>query len=165
MRVRFSSAAGGWFWLGAVAIGLAGCAAPDLKTAALPAVKPVAAAPQVPPAYVPAPRTGPAGSTVGAQHGGLVLEDQGVRVELVAHPAELTLYLSEAEQPLSLAGATGHITLLNGVDITDAYLSPAAEPDRLTIVGSYKIVRGTRVIVRATLADGRRLNLRFLIIL
>ncbi len=115
--------------------------------------------------HVPAPRPGPGGSTVGAKHGGLVLSDQGVAVELDAQPTYLDLYLSADDKPVDLTGATAHITLLNGVDIVDAYLDPSADKQRLTIDGEYKIRHGTRMIVRVALADGRKLNLRYLIVM
>jgi hypothetical protein len=115
--------------------------------------------------HVPAPRTGPGGSTHGARHGGLMLSEQGVDVELDAQPEQLELWLREGDKDVDLSGATGHITLLNGVDIKDAYLDPSADKQRLTIRGEYKLVHGTRVIVRVALADGRKLNLRYLIIM
>jgi hypothetical protein len=135
------------------------------STPAAAAASAPAMAASAPRYHVPAPRTGPGGTTVGARHGGLVLSDQGIAVELDAQPGALDLYLVEGDKPLDLSGATGHITLLNGVDITDAYLDPSADKQRLTIAGNYKLVHGTRVIVRVSLADGRKLNLRYLVIM
>jgi hypothetical protein len=164
----------------AVAVGMAGCAGPTAPlTVMSPASRsveplgsrneklvgnqspPAAAAP----AHIPTPRTGPGGSTFGAKHGGLVLDDQGVRIELDAQPGRLTLYLTENDGVMSTLGATGHITLLSGVNIDDAYLVPSAEHDRLTVSGNFRFVRGTQVVVRVALPDGRRLNTRFLIII
>jgi hypothetical protein len=133
-----------------------------LTTLAAEVAPAAASAPRI---HAPAPRTGPGGSTVGARHGGLVLDAEGVQVELDAQPSYLDLYLVENDKPLNMADSTGHITLLNGVDITDAYLSASADGKRLTIGGDYKLRHGTRVIVRVKLADGRRLDLRYLIIL
>jgi hypothetical protein len=115
--------------------------------------------------HVPAPRTGPGGSTMTAKHGGLVMSDKGVDIELDAQPDYLDLYLTADDKPVDLNGATGHITLLNGVDITDAYLDPSADKQRLTVSGKYKLVHGTRVIVRVTLADKRWLTQRYLIVM
>jgi hypothetical protein len=137
-------------------------ATPPAAAAAASAPGMAASAPRL---HVPAPRTGPGGSTVNARHGGLILSDQGVDVELDAQPGYLDLYLVEGDKPVNLSGATGHITLLNGVDITDAYLDPSADKQRLTIAGNYKLVHGTRVVVRVTLADGRKLNMRYLIVM
>lgn len=117
------------------------------------------------PAHVPQPRTGPGGSTYGAKHGGLVLDVEGVRIELDAQPEHLTLYLSENDRLLSAHGAKAHLTLLNGVNITDAELGPSPDGDRLTVDGDFKLVRGTRVVVRVSLPDGRRLITRFFIII
>lgn len=134
-------------------------------TAASTAASAPGMAASAPKFHVPAPRPGPGGSTVGAKHGGLVLSDQGVAVEFDAQPTYLDLYLTENDKPVDLTGATAHITLLNGVNITDAYLDPSADKDRLTINGEYKLRHGTRMIVRVTLADGRKLNLRYLVIM
>ncbi|MBK6850714.1 MAG: hypothetical protein IPG93_03655 [Burkholderiales bacterium] len=136
--------------------------APGTSAAAASAPGRAASAPKF---HVPAPRPGPGGSTVGAKHGGLVLSDQGVAVEFDAQPTYLDLYLTADDKPVDLTGATAHITLLNGVDIVDAYLDPSADKQRLTIDGEYKIRHGTRMIVRVALADGRKLNLRYLIIM
>ncbi|MFM2066158.1 MAG: hypothetical protein RLZZ584_1067 [Pseudomonadota bacterium] len=139
----------------------AGTTAADAAAAAPPAA---ASAPARVRVLQPAPRTGPGGSTYGARHGGLVLSDQGVTVELDAQPGYLDLHLTEGDKPVDLKGATGHITLLNGVEITDAYLDPSPDRQRLTISGEYKLAHGTRIIVRVALADGRKLNLRYLIV-
>jgi hypothetical protein len=148
---------------------LPGCAVKPAATAAAVAASAPAAALTAAPArtrfHDPAPRTGPGGSTHGARHGGLVLSDQGVDVELDAQPEQLDLWLREADKDVDLTGATGHITLLNGVDITDAYLDPSQDKQRLTIRGEYKLVHGTRIVVRVTLADKRRLNLRYLVVM
>jgi hypothetical protein len=115
-------------------------------------------------ALVQSPRTGPGGSTVGARHGGLVIEDQGVQIELDAQPDGMTIYLRETDRPIDARGAIAHVTVLNGVDIADADLEPSPERDRLAAAGTFRLIRGSRLIVRVTLADGRRLNARFLII-
>ncbi|MEY4752240.1 MAG: hypothetical protein RIQ60_4454 [Pseudomonadota bacterium] len=144
--------------------------APATVQAAAPSAKAAAALPAaVTQARVrfhnPAPRTGPGGSTFGARHGGLVLSDQGVDIELDAQPDQLDLWLREADKDVDLSGATGHITLLNGVDIKDAYLDPSDDKQRLTLRGEYKLMHGTRIVVRVTLADKRRLNARYLVVM
>jgi hypothetical protein len=146
----------------AIAVGMVGCAGPNAPVTVTPSAVP-ALAPA--PAHIPAPRTGPGGSTFGAKHGGLVLDDQGVRIELDAQPGHLTLYLTENDGAISTHGASGHITLLSGMNIDDAYLEPSAEHDRLTVSGNFRLMRGTQVVVRVSLPDGRRLNTRFMIII
>ncbi|MFM2120145.1 MAG: hypothetical protein RL722_1613 [Pseudomonadota bacterium] len=146
-------------WLGACSSG----------PAAAPGAGQIAAAPaSVAPAsrfHNPAPRPGPGGSTYGAKHGGLVLSENGVQVELDAQPDQIDLYLEKDGKPLDISGAKGHVTLLNGVDITDAYLDPSADKQRLTIRGSYKLMHGTRVIARVNLPGQPQLNLRYLIVM
>jgi hypothetical protein len=158
-------------------VALAACAGAPAGPAAAPVGPAAAAAPAATSAaaaasaaaklryHNPAPRTGPGGSTVGARHGGLLLSDQGVEVELDAQPDQLDLWLREGDKDVDLTGATGHITLLNGVDIKDAYLDPSADKQRLTLSGEYKLMHGTRIVVRVTLADKRRLNLRYLVVM
>lgn len=133
--------------------------------AAAPAVAAPASAAPATRFHNPAPRTGPGGSTYGAKHGGLVLSENGVQVELDAQPDQLDLYVEKDGKPLDLGGATGHITLLNGVDITDAYLDPSADKQRLTIRGSYKLVHGTRVVARVNLPGQPQFTLRYLIVM
>lgn len=141
------------------------CALPAMAADVAPAPAAASAAASAPRFHVPAPRTGPGGSTYGAKHGGLVMSEQGVTVEFDAQPTYLHLYVTENDQPVDLTGATAHITLLNGVDIVDAYLDPSADRQRLTINGEYKLRHGTRMIVRVALADGRKLTLRYLIVM
>ena len=96
-----------------------------------------------------------------AKHGGIVQESSnGVSVELVAKDGKATIYVEDHGKPVSTAGASGKLTVLNGKEKSEVPLEPAGE-NALVSKGDAKLAGGAKAIAAINLADKKAVNVRF----
>lgn len=94
------------------------------------------------------------------KHGGIVKEASDINFELVARDGKATIYVEDHGKPVSTAGASGKLTVLNGAEKTEAALEPAGD-NALVSKGEAKLVKGTKAIAAVTFADKKTVNVRF----
>jgi len=92
------------------------------------------------------------------QHGGVVQTASDLVFELVALPDGAAIYIEDHGKPMSVAGASGKLTVLNGADKSEAELKPAG--DKLEAKG-IKLARGSKVVASVTTADKKTVSVRF----
>ncbi|HCY63671.1 MAG TPA: hypothetical protein DHV59_12760 [Oxalobacteraceae bacterium] len=95
-----------------------------------------------------------------SKHGGIVQSASDLGFELVNKDGKATLYVEDHGKPVSTAGATGKLTVLNGAEKTEVALEPAGE-NTLVTKDEAKLVKGTKAIAAVTLADKKTVNVRF----
>jgi hypothetical protein len=95
------------------------------------------------------------------KHGGIVAEGKAFDVEFVGKADTLALYLSDHGKPMQIKGATAKVTMLNGIDKTEAELKPSADGDKLEVKGTFKIEKGTKIISVITLSGKSPATSRF----
>lgn len=95
-----------------------------------------------------------------AQYGGVVAEAGAFQGELVGGPKGPTLYITEHGQPVSTAGATAKLVVLQGAQRSELALSPAGE-NRFSSATVAPLPAGSKVVATVTLKDGRSGALRF----
>jgi hypothetical protein len=93
------------------------------------------------------------------RHGGIVVETRALDFEIVAAPEVIRVYVGDHGKPVSLQGASGKVTLLNGSEKTEAPLAVAG--DRFEARGPFKVARGTKGIATVTLAGRPAATARF----
>lgn len=92
------------------------------------------------------------------QHGGVVQTASDLVFELVALPDGAAIYIEDHGKPMSTAGASGKLTVLNGADKAEAELKPAG--DKLEAKG-IKLASGSKVVASVTTADKKTVSVRF----
>jgi len=92
------------------------------------------------------------------QHGGVVQTASDLVFELVTLPDGAAIYIEDHGKPMSAAGASGKLTVLNGADKSEAELKPAG--DKLEAKG-IKLASGSKVVASVTTADKKTVNVRF----
>jgi hypothetical protein len=85
------------------------------------------------------------------KYGGLVQEVSEVQYELVVKPDIIAIYVEDHGKKVDTKGASAKVSLLNGVDKSEATLAPAGE-NKLEAKGSFNVKSGTKVTAVVTLA-------------
>ena len=93
------------------------------------------------------------------RHGGILVETRALDFEVVAKPDVIRVYLDQHGKAVTLEGAKGKLTLLNGNEKTEADLVPAG--DHLQASGSFQVGKGTKGIASVTLAGKPAASARF----
>jgi hypothetical protein len=98
-----------------------------------------------------------------AKHGGIMQESSsGISLELVNKDGKATIYVEDHGKPLSTAGASGKMTVLNGSEKIEVALEPAGE-NTLVSKGDAKLGASAKAIAAITFADKKTVNVRFAI--
>ena len=92
------------------------------------------------------------------KHGGVVQTANDMSFELVAQPDGAAIYIEDHEKAVSVAGASGKITVLSGADKAEAELKPAG--DKLEAKG-IKLAAGSKVVSSVITADKKTISVRF----
>ena len=92
------------------------------------------------------------------KHGGVVQKANDVTYELVPHAEGAAVHISDHGKTVSVAGASGKLTMLSGADKSEAELKPAG--DKLEAKG-FKLAPGSKVVASVTTADKKTVNVRF----
>ena len=92
------------------------------------------------------------------KHGGVVQTANDMSFELVAQPDGAAIYIEDHEKAVSVAGASGKITVLSGADKAEAELKPAG--DKLEAKG-IKLAAGSKVVASVITADKKTISVRF----
>lgn len=92
-------------------------------------------------------------------HGGLVVEVKDMDYELVAKSDMLQLHLRDHGKPVDIAKASAKVTLLNGTDKQEIELKPLNS--QLEANGSFKVAKGTKILVLVTLPGKPAATVRF----
>ena len=95
-----------------------------------------------------------------AKYGGVVQKANDITYELVAHADGAAIHIDDHGKPVSVAGATGKLTVLSGADKSEAELKPAG--DKLEAKG-IKLAPGSKVVASVTTADKKTVSVRFTI--
>jgi hypothetical protein len=91
--------------------------------------------------------------------GGVVVESKVGDLEIVAKPESIQIHISDHGKAVKLDGAKAKVTLLNGVEKTEADLVTVG--DKLEAKGAYKVAKGTKGIAVVTLAGKPPITARF----
>ena len=62
-----------------------------------------------------------------AKHGGVVQKANDITYELVAHADGAAIHIDDHGKPVSVAGASGKLTILSGANKSEAELKPAGD--------------------------------------
>ena len=92
------------------------------------------------------------------KHGGIVQTANDMSFELVAQADSVAIYIEDHEKAVSVAGASGKLTVLSGGDKAEAELKPAG--DKLEAKG-IKLAPGSKVVASVTSADKKTVSVRF----
>jgi hypothetical protein len=107
-----------------------------------------------------APTTHAHGAGAGQpKHGGIVQSAGDLGFELVARPDGATLYLDDHDKPLVLQGASGRLTVLDGVQKSEAGLTAAGD-NRLEARGVI-LAPGSKAVAVVTLPGRKVVTVRF----
>ena len=93
--------------------------------------------------------------------GGVVVETKAGDMEIVAKPDNLRIYFNDHGKPVKFEGAKAKVTLLNGLEKSEAELTPAG--DKMEAKGTFKVAKGTKGIAVVTLAGKAPVTARFAI--
>ena len=85
------------------------------------------------------------------KYGGQVQEVSEVQYEVVVKPDNIAIYVEDHGKKVDTKGATAKVSLLNGVDKSEATLTPAGD-NKLEAKGSFNVKSGTKVTAVVTLA-------------
>ena len=85
------------------------------------------------------------------KHGGQVQEVSEIQYEVVVKPDNVAIYVEDHGKKVDTKGATAKVSLLNGVDKSEATLAPAGG-NKLEAKGSFNVKSGTKVTAVVTLA-------------
>ena len=91
--------------------------------------------------------------------GGVVVQSKAGDLEIVAKPESIQIHISDHGKAVKLDGAKAKVTLLNGVEKSEADLVTVG--DRLEAKGAYKVAKGTKGIAVVTLAGKPPITARF----
>lgn len=92
------------------------------------------------------------------KRGGVVQSANHLDFELVWHADGASIYIDDHGKPVSVAGATGKLTVLNGADKSETELMPAG--DKLEAKG-IKLPSGSKVVASVTTAEKKTMSVRF----
>lgn len=92
------------------------------------------------------------------KHGGIIQTANDMSFELVAQADGAAIYIEDHEKAVSVAGAGGKITVLNGADKAEVELKPAG--DKLEAKG-IKLAAGSKVVASVITADKKTISVRF----
>ena len=95
-----------------------------------------------------------------AKHGGVVQKANDITYELVAHADGAAIHIDDHGKPVSVAGASGKLTVLSGADKSEAELKPAG--DKLEAKG-IKLPPGSKAVASVVTADNKTITVRFAI--
>ena len=95
-----------------------------------------------------------------AKYGGVVQKANDITYELVAHADGAAIHIDDHGKPVSVVGANGKLTVLNGADKSEAELKPAG--DKLEAKG-IKLAPGSKVVAAVTTADKKTVSVRFIV--
>ena len=90
---------------------------------------------------------------------GVVVESKVGDLEIVAKPESIQIHISDHGKAVKLEGAKAKVTLLNGVEKSEADLVTVG--DKLEAKGAYKVAKGTKGIAVVTLAGKPPITARF----
>lgn len=85
------------------------------------------------------------------KYGGIVQEVSEVQYEVVVKPDNIAIYVEDHGKKVDTKGATAKVSLLNGVDKSEATLAPTGD-NKLETKGSFNVKSGTKVTAVVTLA-------------
>lgn len=94
------------------------------------------------------------------RHGGIVQTANDLSFELVSKDGKATIYIEDHGKPVSTAGTSAKLTVLNGTEKAEVVLEPAGD-NKLVSKGETKLVKGTKAIAALTFADKKTVNVRF----
>ena len=83
--------------------------------------------------------------------GGQVQEVSEIQYEVVVKPDNIAIYVEDHGKKVDTKGASAKVSLLNGVEKSEATLAPAGE-NKLEAKGSFNVKSGTKVTAVVTLA-------------
>ena len=84
------------------------------------------------------------------KYGGQVQEVSEIQYEIVVKPDNIAIYVEDHGKKVDTKGATAKVSLLNGVDKTEATLAPAGN-NKLEAKGGFNVKSGTKVTAVVTL--------------
>ena len=99
-----------------------------------------------------------ADSAAKPKRGGVVQSANHMDFELVAHADGAAIHIDDHGKPVSVAGASGKLTVLSGADKSEAELKPAG--DKLEAKG-IKLPPGSKVVASVTMAEKKTMSVRF----
>ena len=94
------------------------------------------------------------------EHGGVVQTANDMQFELVRKGGTATIYVADHGKPVSTAGFTGKLTVLNGTVKTELPLTPSGA-NQLSTTGEAKLAAGAKVVASITFADKKAMSVRF----
>ena len=94
------------------------------------------------------------------KHGGVIQAANDLSFELVNKDGKATIYVEDHGKPVSTAGATGKLTVLNGAEKSEVPLEPAGD-NMLATKGEAKLGKDAKAIAAMTFADKNAVNVRF----
>ena len=101
-----------------------------------------------------------ADSAAKPKRGGVVQSANHLDFELVAHADGAAIHIDDHGKPVSVAGASGKLTVLSGADKFEAELKPAG--DKLEAKG-VKLASGSKAVASVVTADNKTVTVRFAI--
>ncbi len=93
------------------------------------------------------------------KYGGVVVETRAGDAEIVVKPDSIRIYITDHGKPIDLFGAKARVTLLNGSQKSEASLVSAG--DRLEVLGTFRVAKGTKGIATINLAGKPPATARF----
>jgi hypothetical protein len=94
------------------------------------------------------------------KHDGVVQTASDLSFELVNKDGKATTYVEDHGKPVSTAGATGKLTVLNGAEKSEVPLEPAGD-NTLATTGEAKLGKGAKAIAALNFSDKKSVNVRF----
>ena len=94
------------------------------------------------------------------KRGGVVQSANHLDFELVGQADGASIYIDDHGKAMSVAGASGKLTVLNGLTKSEAELKPAG--DKLEAKG-VKLASGSKAVASVVTADNKTVTLRFAI--
>ena len=101
-----------------------------------------------------------ADSAAKPKRGGVVQSANHLDFELVGQADGASIYIDDHGKPMSVAGASGKLTVLNGTNKSEAELKPAG--DKLEAKG-VKLASGSKAVASVVTADNKTITVRFAI--
>ncbi|TCH95960.1 hypothetical protein EJV46_22030 [Roseococcus sp. SYP-B2431] len=95
-------------------------------------------------------------------NGGPIATEHGHTYELVISGAAAQVILTEGSRPMATQGASGRLVVQSGGRTVNVPLTPAS-PNRLAGSAPAPLEAGARIVFTGQLADGHRLQGRFVI--